>query len=406
MGYGTCLDGIETGGAQVCKILSRHHQLYQKKFNLEKYRHRYSLFNETNWSKNVRNKIVKRDSEKIGMPPGSAVLVGESAEPTRISVIDFDEKHVDTRPLCSIEETLLFRDTATVTWINITGLHDVEVIEAIGQAYGIHPLVIEDILHLGQRPKIEFFDGYIFTVIKMIRVEEETGALDVEQVSLILGPSFVMTFQEKEGDVLDPLRKRIHEGKGRIRKSGADYLFYAIIDIIVDNYFVVLDHLAENLDELEEQVISSVDLSVLNTLHKIRRELIRLRKNIGPMREELAVLYREEDILITDNTLPYFHDLHDHIIRIIENLDTMRELVSGLRELYLSGVSTRTNEIMKVLTLVGTLFIPLTFIVGVYGMNFTYMPELKWRWGYPLVWFIMLLIAAGMIRYFRKKNWI
>ncbi|RMD82269.1 MAG: magnesium and cobalt transport protein CorA [Lentisphaerae bacterium] len=340
------------------------------------------------------------------MPPGSAVLVGESAEPTRISVIDFDEKHVDTRPLCSIEETLLFRDTATVTWINITGLHDVEVIEAIGQAYGIHPLVIEDILHLGQRPKIEFFDGYIFTVIKMIRVEEETGALDVEQVSLILGPSFVMTFQEKEGDVLDPLRKRIHEGKGRIRKSGADYLFYAIIDIIVDNYFVVLDHLAENLDELEEQVISSVDLSVLNTLHKIRRELIRLRKNIGPMREELAVLYREEDILITDNTLPYFHDLHDHIIRIIENLDTMRELVSGLRELYLSGVSTRTNEIMKVLTLVGTLFIPLTFIVGVYGMNFTYMPELKWRWGYPLVWFIMLLIAAGMIRYFRKKNWI
>lgn len=353
----------------------------------------------------MTDRMVETASEKAGMPPGSPVLVGQAAEPTRVSVIDFNEEHLDERTLSDVEEAFPFRETATVTWLNITGLQDVDVIERIGREYGIHPLVIEDILHTGHRPKIEIFDGYVFCVVKMIRVEEETGELAFEQVSLILGSSFVISFQEKEGDVLDPLRKRIRDGKGRIRRAGADYLFYAIIDVIVDNYFVVLDHLDESLDKLEDRVLSAVDESIVNHLHKIRRELIQLRKNIGPMREELAVLYRQGDVLLKNDTVPYFRDLHDHVMRIIESLDTMRELVSGLRELYLSSVNTRMNEIMKVLTIIATLFIPLTFIVGVYGMNFAYMPELKWRWGYPLVWVIMLVIAGGMIRYFRKRGW-
>ncbi|RME31356.1 MAG: magnesium and cobalt transport protein CorA [Candidatus Zixiibacteriota bacterium] len=349
--------------------------------------------------------MINKTSEKAGLPPGTVVLVGARTEPTRITLLDYDEQNVDVRELFKVEEAFPFRQTPTVSWLNLTGLKDVSAIEKIGTEFGLHPLTLEDIVHLNQRPKVEVYDNYVFVVIKMMRVVSGARELDIEQVSIVIGENFVLTFQEREGDVLDPLRVRITKGKGRIRRYGADYLGYAILDAIVDQYFGVIEEFEEMLESLDDLVLGATESRVPAELHSLRSNLLILRKYIPPLREVVSTLIRTADGIIKEATLPYLRDLHDHVFRITESLDFLREGISGLRETYLSDVSNRMNAVMKVLTVIATIFIPLTFIVGVYGMNFEYMPELKFRWGYFVVWIVMLVIAGAMVGYFRKKNW-
>jgi magnesium transporter len=281
----------------------------------------------------------------------------------------------------------------------------VDIIEKIGKHFNLHPLVIEDILNIHQRPKIEDFEDHIFIVLKMLTYNKDSHEGESEQVSIILGKNFVLTFQERKRDVFDPVRNRIKNSKSLIRKYGADYLVYALIDVIVDNYFIILEGIGEVLEELEDRVLLNPTSEIVHSIHQLKRNLIVLRKSIWPLREILSTLEKTESDLIK-NTSVYFRDVYDHTIQVIDIIETYRDLVTGMLDIYLSSVSNRMNQIMKVLTIIATIFMPLTFIAGIYGMNFKYMPELGWKWGYPLVLILMLLIGVNMIIYFRRKKWL
>ena len=351
-------------------------------------------------------KLIKKTSKKVGLPPGALVHVGEKkVEEVKITVIDYDEMHFQEREAKTIAECLPLKDRPTVMWINIDGLHQVEILEQLGECFGLHPLVLEDILNTGQRPKIEDFGDYIFVVLKMLYDDKSEG-IAAEQISLILGPDFVVAFQEMAGDVFDPIRERIKRGRGRIRKMGADYLAYALLDSVVDNYFIVLEKLGEQIEFLEEELVTNPTTVTLQIIHDLKREMIFLRKSVWPLREIISGLERGESALIQESTGIYLRDVYDHTIQVVDTVETFRDMVSGMLEIYLSSVSNRMNEVMKVLTIIATIFIPLTLIVGIYGMNFQYMPELAWRWGYPVVWLIMLAIGGLMLVYFRRKRWL
>lgn len=351
-------------------------------------------------------KLFKKYSKKIGLPPGTMVHVGEKkVEKVKISVIDYDKDNFQKRELESVEEVFPFKETPTVTWLNIDGLHEVEVLEKIGKHYDIHPLVMEDILNTQQRPKIEIFDDYIFAVMKVITHNEE-GDLIIEQLSLFLGENYVITFQESEGDIFDPIRERIEKSKGRIRKCGPDYLIYAIMDIVIDYYFLILEKVGETVEFLEDNVIENPDESTVQNIQQMKRKLIFMRKSIWPLRELISTLVREETKLIKDSTMPYLRDLYDHTIQVVDSVETFRDIVSGILDVYLSSVSNKMNEVMKVLTIIATIFIPLTFIAGIYGMNFEFMPELKFHWAYPTLWLVMVVVFFSMLIYFRRKKWL
>lgn len=352
-------------------------------------------------------KLFKRRSKQPGLPPGTLVADPEhKTEKIRITVFDYDEKQFQEKECASIEETFAFRDTATVTWINIDGLHDTAIIQKIGDHFGIHSLVLEDILHTTQRPKFEEFDDHLFVVLKMLHCEGEDGRTDAEQVSLILGRNFVLSFQERPGDVFDPIRDRIRNAKGRIRRMDADFLAYALCDAIVDNYFTILEKLGERIEGMEETLVTNPDPSVLRTIHGLKQETVLLRKSVWPLREAISGLQRTEVKLIKKQTHIYLRDVYDHTIQVIDTIEAFRDITTGLQDLYLSSISNRMNEIMKVLTIISTIFIPLTFVAGLYGMNFKHIPELGWPYGYAFVWGVMLVIAGIMFVYFRRKKWL
>jgi magnesium transporter len=352
-------------------------------------------------------RLKKAAKKKMGLPPGTLVHVGEKkAEKVRISIIDYDEAHVEEKEAKAVEECFPFKDKPTVTWINVDGLHEVNLIEQLGAHFGLHPLLLEDILHTEQRPKLEDHEAYLFVVLKMLYYNGEAREIQAEQVSLILGSNFVISFQEREGDVFKYVRERIRNSKGRIRKVGSDYLAYALIDAIVDNYFIILEKLGETIESIEEELVTSPTPETLQTIHHLKREMIFLRKSVWPLREVISALDRGESPLIQESTDIYLRDLYDHTIQVIDSVETFRDMVSGMLDIYLSSVSNKMNEVMKVLTIIATIFIPLTFIAGIYGMNFQYMPELGWRWGYPLVWFVMGSILITMMVYFRRRKWL
>ena len=352
-------------------------------------------------------RLVKRTSKKVGLPPGTLVHVGEkTAGKAKITIMDYDEMRFEERETKTIEEYLPFKDKPTVTWINVDGLHEVEILEQLGACLGLHTLVLEDILNTGQRPKMEDFGDYIYIVLKMLHPEDKNDEIAEEQLSLILGPSFVLSFQEREGDVLNAIRERIRNGRGRIRKMGADYLAYALLDSVVDNYFIVLEKLGEQIEFLEEELVTNPTTVTLQIIHDLKREMIFLRKSVWPLREIISGLERGESALIQESTGIYLRDVYDHTIQVVDTVETFRDMVSGMLEIYLSSVSNRMNEVMKVLTIIATIFIPLTLIAGIYGMNFQYMPELAWRWGYPMVWLVMLVIGGLMLVYFRRRGWL
>lgn len=352
-------------------------------------------------------KLIKKRSKKAGLPPGTLVHIGEKKSDTpKITVMDYDEAHFQEKEIKTIEECFLFKDKPTVTWINIDGLHQVEILEKLGECYGLHPLVLEDILNTDQRPKMEDYGEYLYIVLRMLNYNDKSSEIESEQISLVLGPNFVFSFQEREGDTFNPIRDRIRNSKGRIRKMGADHLAYTLLDSIIDNYFIILEKLGEKIEFLEEEVVTQPGPETLQTIHHLKKEMIFLRKGVWPLREVISGLERGESSLIKESTGIYLRDVYDHTIQTIDTIETYRDMVSGMLDIYLSSISNRLNAVMKVLTIIATIFMPLTFLAGIYGMNFKYMPELEWRWGYPAIWFAVVLISVSMLIYFKRKRWL
>ena len=353
------------------------------------------------------SRFIKRASKKIGLAPGTVVHVGEKkTEEVQITLIDYDATHFQEKALEAIEESFPFKEEPTVTWINIDGLHEVGVIESIGKHFGLHPLILEDIVHTGQRPKMGDFEEYLFTVLNMLRYDPKDDQVKAEQVSLVVGPNFVLSFQERPGDVFNGVRERLRKGKGRIRKAGGDYLAYALLDAVVDEYFLILETIGEKIEVVEEELLTNSTRETLQNIHDMKREMIFFRKQVWPLRELVNGLSKGESSLICESTGIYLRDVYDHTIQIIDTIESFRDMLSGMLDIYLSTISNKMNEVMKVLTIMATIFIPLTFLAGIYGMNFKYMPELEWQWGYFMVWGVMVVIVVSLVGYFKRKRWL
>ncbi len=352
-------------------------------------------------------KFIKKRSKKAGLPPGTLVHIGEKmSERTKITVFEFDELSFQEREPENLGECFLFKKEPTVTWVNVHGVHEVEVLEKFGNCFGLHPLVMEDILNTDQRPKIENYGEDLFIVLKMLSYDEKKGEISAEQVSLVLRSNAVLSFTEKEKGAFTPIQERLRSGKGRLRKMGADYLAYTLLDIIVDHYFAILEKLSEKIEELEEKLVTNPTTPILQKIQNLKREMIFLRKWVWPLREVISSLERGESSWIQEGTRFYLRDVYDHTIQVMDTVETFREVLSGMMDIYLSSINNRMNAVMKVLTIIATIFMPLTFLAGVYGMNFKHMPELEWQWGYPLLWVFMILIAVFMLISFRKKRWL
>jgi len=354
----------------------------------------------------MENRIRKR-SVKAGMSPGSLVYIGEQKQRSlTLEAIHYSPVAIE-RTQIKLEDCASYKMIDGVVWINVDGINDVGALEQVGKTFDLHPLTLEDVLNTDQRPKLEEYDSYLFIVMKMLRPGETPDKIVHEQVSLILYQNILLTFQEDiAGDVFDPVRERLQNAKGRIRSLGADYLCYALVDAVVDNYFTILERVGERIEDMEEDLLANPSSETLNTIHHMKRELIYLRKSVWPLREVIAGLQRLDTPLISKSTGIYLRDVYDHTIQIIDTIETYRDMLSGMIDVYMSSMSNRMNEIMKVLTIIATVFIPLTFLAGVYGMNFKYMPELEMRWGYPALWVFMIAVGAGMFLFFRKRKWL
>jgi magnesium transporter len=350
---------------------------------------------------------ANKRTRKTGLPSESLVYTGDRKGGTiRVHVIDYDERDFLETELVDVEACIPYRNKPTVTWINVDGVHDVPLVEKLGDCFGLHRLVMEDIMNTDQRPKTEDHGEYLYLVLKMLSLGR-AGEVMSEQISIILGNTFVLSFQEElEGDVFNLIRERLRTAKGRIRKMGADYLAYSLLDAVVDNYFVILEQFGDKLEVLETELIEKPTQKTVQKIYQMKRELIFLHNAVWPLREVVSVLGKRESPLIQEPTGPYLRDVYDHVAHVIDSVDIYREMISGMLDLYLSSVSNRLNEVMKVLTIISLVFMPLTFIAGVYGMNFKFMPELEWHWGYPIALLIMAGTAAFMIFYFKRKKWI
>jgi len=352
-------------------------------------------------------RVRTRGNKKIGQRPGSLVHVGaQREEKSKITVFSYmPQGQLNECEVQAQEIDAWNTQESSVLWMNMDGIHDINLLRTIGNTFSIHPLTLEDILNTEHRPKMEEYDTYLFMVLKLFTLSEDLDELEIEQVSFALGKNFVISFQEKQGDVFDEVRNRIRAGKGKIRNQGPDYLTYALIDAVVDSYFLVLEHIGDRIETLEEELLVSPNPDMPEEIHSLKRSLILLRKSISPMREVIGGFLHNESGLIRDPTKIYLRDVQDHIIQLIDTIQSHRDILSGLLDLYLSSISQRMNEVMKILTIIATIFIPLTFIAGIYGMNFEYMPELKWRLAYPTLWVLMLGMFGGMVYFFRKKKW-
>jgi magnesium transporter len=354
-------------------------------------------------------RILGRIARKAGMPPGSLVFAEEPAPaPACITVIRYSEADFVQNEFEEFTQCLPLEPEEGVTWINVDGVSQVKTLEKLGENFSIHPLVLEDILDIEQRPKIEDYETHIFIVLKALKPPPDDQEFEVQsdQVSLILGSNYVISFHEGNGDLFAPVRERLHQGKGRLRKLGADYLAYTLIDLIVDNYFVALEAFDDKVESLEEDVVVRPSPQTLREVHLFKNDMIILRKSLWPLREVIAWLERRESSLISKDLSIYLKDVYDHTIIAIETVETYRDILSGMLDIYLSSTSNRLNEVMKVLTIIATIFMPLSFITGFFGMNFKHMPELEWHYGQSIFLAVMTVIALGMLWYFRKKRWI
>lgn len=360
----------------------------------------------------MRRKI-SRVSKKPGLRPGSVVYVGkEQAADINIEVIDFsDNEHVVKRTV-SVEDCFAYKDSKTMTWINVDGVHDAEKIEKLGRHFGLHELALEDIVNTGHRPKLEDTEEHLIIVMKMLYRDKTEGLLTTEQVSVAFGKNWVLTFQETGDDVFDTVRKRIEKTVPRVKFMISDYLAYTLVDAVVDNYFIELEQLGEEFEILDDAISEGTKPEHLDSIRDLKKKLIKVRKSVWPLREVIGGIERSDSKLVHAATTPYIRDLYEHTIQVIDTVETYRDMVAGLLDLYHTGVSNRMNEIMKVLTIFATIFIPLGFLAGVYGMNFDTgaspfnLPELGLRFGYPLFWATVIAVAVSLLWYFRRKDWL
>lgn len=354
-------------------------------------------------------KFKKTIATKVGLPPGTLLHTGDTrADKADIAVIYYDGEQVTESANVMPQQLAAMTARPGISWVKVRGLNS-QAIEAIGQQFGIHSLVLEDILNTDQRPKLADYGDYVCVIVKSLTVTAATNDFTAEQVSLVLGPNYVISFQESlpgSRDVLTSVQERVLSGRGRMCRLGADYLFYALLDSIVDHYFLVLELLGEKIEVLEDQIASRPQPKLLQELHGLKHDMLFLRKSVWPVRELVSALERGEASHIQQSTFIYLRDVYDHVIQVIETVEIYRDMLSGMLDIYLSSVSNRMSEVMKMLTIISTIFIPLTFIAGVYGMNFEHMPELSWEYGYPLVLALMLAISLFMVRYFRNKGWL
>lgn len=351
--------------------------------------------------------LIGKRSKKIGLPPGSLIYVGPpKTEKVKITITNYNETYHEEKEATNVEECFISPDEEMITWIHVIGLHEPEIVEAIGRHYNINHLILEDVLNTVQRPKIEEYEDSLFIVLKIIYQDVETADILSRQLSLVLGSNFVLSFQEGGEDLFQNLRKRIQNNKSRIRKMTADYLAYAIMDTTIDHFFAVIETFDERIESAEEALLADPSQEVLQEIHKLKQDIIFLRKVVLPIRELAGKLEKTDCQLVNEATYIYLRDLYDHTVQIVESIGTFREMVTSLLDIYHSSISNKMNEIMKVLTIIATIFIPLGFIAGVYGTNFKYMPEIEWRWGYYLFWLVVILVGMTMILYFKKKKWL
>ena len=351
---------------------------------------------------------LKKRTKKIGQPPGTLTYTGnKKLSETHLSVMTYTAENFQETKGTQLEDCLPKSTQPGMTWIQVQGLHNVALIEQLAKQYNIHPLTIEDILHVQQRPKVDEFENYEFITVKMLTWDTKKRRFSADQLSIILGKDFVISFQEADTSIFDGIREKLSsEPNQRLRQQGGDYLAYRLIDTIVDYYFIVLEGLGNEIDRVEEKIISTPKPENTRTIYRLKRQMLSLRKSIWPMREVINHLLQVEEKLISPFTRVYMRDLYDHIVQAIDTVETFRDILSNLLDVYLSSLTNRMNEVMKTLTIIATIFIPTTFIASVYGMNFAYMPELHWHWGYYITLGLMAAIALGMLVYFRKKQWI
>jgi len=350
-------------------------------------------------------KLVQKRSKKTGLSPGTLVHIGENrTETVKITLFNYAGAQCDERTVTNPND-LQPRADETVTWINVGGVHKVDVLEAFGKQFGLHPLLLEDIANTDQRPKLDDYETYVFLVVKMLAVTDR-GDILVEQVSFVLGRNYVLSFQENGTDVFHPVRDRLRAGKGRLRHNGSDYLLYALVDAVVDQYFSVLESLGEKIETLQERVMADPKPDTLRDIHALKRQLLFVRRAVWPLREATNNLSRSDCPYLHEPTKVFFRDVYDHVVQIVDTIESFREMLSASLDIYLSSVSYRLNAVMRVLTVITTIFMPLSFIASIYGMNFEHMPELKSEWGYPIVLGMMGLVAAGMLIGFRRRKWL
>jgi magnesium transporter len=353
--------------------------------------------------KRRHRKLARREP---GTSPGTLTYRGEQlVDRAGVQVTAYDSDRINDVEVQEIGQISWFREQFPVTWVNLAGLHDTALLERLGTAFGLHPLLMEDVLNTEHRPKLEFYPEHLFFVVKMLRWDPEQDDIQWEQLSLVLGKGWLITFQERPGDVFDPVRKRLQATGRNLRKAGADYLFYALLDAVVDHYFLVLERVGERLENLESEVLTRPDQSTLRSIQGVKSRLIQLRRTAWPLREAFSGLVREQG-LIQAPTQVFFRDVYDHSVHVMDTIESYLQTSGSLLDIYLSTVSNRMNEVMKVLTMIATIFIPLTFIAGIYGMNFEHMPELRMVWAYPAVWTVMVGLAGIMLYLFRRKGWL
>jgi magnesium transporter len=355
----------------------------------------------------TRRTLYRSRNVKAGLPPESLVYVGDRAEgKVRMTLLDYTEDSFSERTMVAPAECAPFRDSKSVTWVNVDGLSNPQILESLGKIMGFHSLVLEDILNTDQRAKFEDYGSYIFLVAKMLEFDPAAGQVHPEHLALVLGPNFLMSFQEIPGDPFEPVRARIRTGAGKTRKLGADYLLYALLDVTIDQYFVVLDKLGDRVEELDQQVLTSQSADIMEEMHALKREILFLRRHIAPLRDVVSALRQTDSVLVKDATVPFFRDLHDHLVQISDRIDTYRDLLSGMLDLYLSSVGHRTTTVMKIIAVFSSIFLPLTFITGLFGMNFEFMPLLHSPSGFLIALISMVSIVVIMLGIFRLQRWV
>lgn len=355
----------------------------------------------------AKKKRTQKYQKQIGQIPGAIVYTGDKeSSDIFIETFDYNQDKVVEKELKNVEDIFEFKSSNTVSWVNINGLNNTDQIEKLGLYYNLHPLVLEDIVSVNQRPKIDEYDDYIFLVLKMMYYDRDEKIVS-EQISFVLGDNYVLTFQEAEGDVFDALRERIRSSKGRIRSLHSDYLLYALIDSIVDHYYSIIELMGNKIEDLEDSLFDGLaKKEITSEIQNLKREVLKVRRAIFPLREIVNRIDKSENKLISEKTLHFFSDVYDHVIQVCDTIDIYREMIWGLMDMYMTTISNRMNEVMKVLTIIATIFIPLTFIAGIYGMNFENMPELHYKYGYHIAWLVMLVIFLGMLYYFKRKKWL